>query len=86
MEELGAGAEDALARMRGHAFAAGKPISEVAHEIVAGRLRLEKDAAWAPARPCTTSAPLRPAGMRCQIGGIERATPDLGQEAAPESL
>jgi hypothetical protein len=45
MEELGVGAEDALARMRGHAFAAGKPISEVAHEIVAGGLRLEKDAA-----------------------------------------
>ena len=45
MVALGVEADDALARMRGYAFAAEKPISEVAHEIVVGRLRLEDDAA-----------------------------------------
>lgn len=32
---------DALARLRGHAFAHGQSISAVAHEIVSGRLRLD---------------------------------------------
>jgi hypothetical protein len=33
---------DALARLRGHAFAHGQSISAVAHEIVQGRLRLDE--------------------------------------------
>ena len=33
---------DALARLRGHAFAQGQPISTVAREIVSGRLRLDR--------------------------------------------
>jgi hypothetical protein len=45
MTELGIGPEHALARLRGHAFAEGQSISEVAHEIMAGRLHLEDDAA-----------------------------------------
>jgi GAF domain len=44
MSEWGVGPEHALARLRGHAFAESQLISEVAHEIVAGRLRLEDDA------------------------------------------
>lgn len=43
--ELGVDAEHALARLRGHAFAEGQSISQVAHEVVAKRLRLEPDAA-----------------------------------------
>jgi hypothetical protein len=39
--ELGVDAEHALARSRGHAFTEGQSISEVAHEILAKRLRLE---------------------------------------------
>jgi hypothetical protein len=45
ISELGVDAEHALARLRGHAFAEGQSISEVACQIVAGRLRLEPDAA-----------------------------------------
>jgi hypothetical protein len=37
---LGVSLTDALARLRGHAFAHGQSISTVAHEIVQGRLRL----------------------------------------------
>jgi hypothetical protein len=33
---------DALARLRGHAFAHGEPISAVAREVVQGRLRLDE--------------------------------------------
>ena len=38
---LGMNLADALARLRGHAFAHGQSISAVAHEIVNGRLRLD---------------------------------------------
>jgi hypothetical protein len=39
---LGVSLADALARLRGHAFAHGQPISAVAREIVHGRLRLDE--------------------------------------------
>jgi hypothetical protein len=39
---LGVSLADALARLRGHAFAHGQPISAVAREIVQGRLRLDE--------------------------------------------
>ncbi len=39
---LGVTLADALARLRGHAFAHGLPISAVAREIVSGRLRLDQ--------------------------------------------
>ena len=45
MGHLFVGAEHALARLRGHAFAGDQSISEVAHQIVQQRLRLEPDAA-----------------------------------------
>jgi hypothetical protein len=44
MADLDLDARRALARLRGHAFASDRPISEVAHDILAGRLRLEDDA------------------------------------------
>jgi hypothetical protein len=40
--ELGVSLPDALARLRGHAFAHGQPISAVAHKIVNRRLRLDE--------------------------------------------
>ena len=39
---LGVSLADALARLRGYAFANARPISAVAHEIVRGRLRLDE--------------------------------------------
>jgi hypothetical protein len=39
---LGVSLADALARLRGHAFAHGRPISAVARDIVRGRLRLDE--------------------------------------------
>jgi hypothetical protein len=39
---LGVSLADALARLRGHAFAHGEPISAVAREVVQGRLRLDE--------------------------------------------
>jgi hypothetical protein len=39
---LGVSLADALARLRGHAFAHDRPISAVARDIVRGRLRLDK--------------------------------------------
>lgn len=45
MADLEVDAEHALARLRGHAFATEQTISEIAHEIVSRRLRLEPDAA-----------------------------------------
>ncbi len=39
---LGVSLADALARLRGHAFAHGQPISAVAREIVRGRLRFDE--------------------------------------------
>lgn len=38
--QLGVSMEEALARLRGHAFAHDQPVVEVAHEVVARRLRL----------------------------------------------
>jgi len=43
--ELHVDPEQAMARLRGYAFAAGESIGEVAHEIVTRRLHLENDAA-----------------------------------------
>jgi len=44
MGDLDIDADEALDRLRGHAFATGQPISAVAGDIVSGRLRLERDA------------------------------------------
>lgn len=41
-EQLGAPTRDALARLRAHAFAEGRPMSEVAADVVARRLRFER--------------------------------------------
>lgn len=43
MAQLDVDATYALARLRGHAFAEGRSISAVAHEVVDGRVRLEPD-------------------------------------------
>lgn len=45
MVDLHVDADDALARLRGQAFVSERLIGDVAHDIVAGRLRLERDAA-----------------------------------------
>jgi GAF domain/ANTAR domain len=44
MIQLGVAVEVALARLRAYAFANGRPIGEVARDVVARRLRLESDA------------------------------------------
>lgn len=44
MSALDLGADQALDRLRGHAFATEQPINVVARDIVSGRLRLERDA------------------------------------------
>jgi AmiR/NasT family two-component response regulator len=41
MVDLGVGLDEALVRLRGHAFVEGRPVAAVARDIVAGRLRLE---------------------------------------------
>lgn len=41
--QLQVGVETALARMRGHAYAAGRSLGDVAGDVVARRLRLEPD-------------------------------------------
>jgi hypothetical protein len=43
MAQLGVSIEEALVRLRAHAFAHGRPLGEVAEQIVARRLRLERD-------------------------------------------
>lgn len=43
MVDLGVSIDEAMARLRGHAFAEGRYISEVAKDIVAGKLRLNRD-------------------------------------------
>lgn len=43
MVDLGVGIDEAMARLRAHAFAHDRPISAVAHDIVNGRLVLERD-------------------------------------------
>ena len=42
-EQLHTGLEDALARIRGHAFAAGRPVAQVARDVVERRLRFSPD-------------------------------------------
>jgi hypothetical protein len=44
MVDLGVTIDEAMARLRGHAYAEGRPISDVAKDIVAGKLRLKRDA------------------------------------------
>jgi hypothetical protein len=44
MVDLGVGIDEAMARLRGHAYAQGRYISDVAKDIVAGKLRLNRDA------------------------------------------
>ncbi|MFB9467279.1 GAF and ANTAR domain-containing protein [Streptomyces cinereospinus] len=43
MAQLGVGADEALARLRGHAFARGLTVLDVAHDVVAHRERFERD-------------------------------------------
>lgn len=43
MEQLGVNIEVATIRLRGHAFAAGRPIGDVARDVVRRKLRLEAD-------------------------------------------
>jgi hypothetical protein len=43
MEQLGVSIEVATVRLRTHAYAAGRPIGDIARDIVARRLRLEAD-------------------------------------------
>jgi hypothetical protein len=43
MVDLGVSIDEAMARLRAHAFAAERPISEVAQDIVAGKLTLDRD-------------------------------------------
>ncbi|MCD7440405.1 GAF and ANTAR domain-containing protein [Streptomyces lincolnensis] len=43
MVQLGVGADEALARLRGHAFAHGRTALEVAHEVVSHRKRFGRD-------------------------------------------
>ena len=44
MVDLGVGIDEAMARLRGHAYAESRYISDVARDIVAGKLRLNRDA------------------------------------------
>ena len=44
MVDLGVSIDVAMARIRGHAYAQGRPLSDVAKDIVAGKLRLDRDA------------------------------------------
>lgn len=43
MVDLGVGIEEAMARLRAHAYAEGRPIRDVAKDIVAGNLVLDRD-------------------------------------------
>jgi hypothetical protein len=43
MVQLGLGAQDALVRLRAHAYAAGRTLDEVARDVVARRRRLDGD-------------------------------------------
>ena len=42
MVDLGVSLAEALVRLRAHAFVEGRPVGDVARDIVAGRLRLER--------------------------------------------
>ena len=43
MVDLGVGVDEAMARLRAHAYAEGRPIAAVARDIVAGKLTLDRD-------------------------------------------
>jgi hypothetical protein len=43
MVDLGVSLADAMARLQAHAYAHDLPLHEIASDIVAGRLRLERD-------------------------------------------
>ncbi|MEP7333358.1 MAG: GAF and ANTAR domain-containing protein, partial [Terracoccus sp.] len=43
MVDLGVTLTEAMARLRGHAYAEGIPLSEIARDITAGTLKLERD-------------------------------------------
>lgn len=43
MVDLGVTLAEAMARLRGHAYAEGLPLSEIARDITAGTLKLERD-------------------------------------------
>ena len=43
MIDLGVSIDEAIARLRAHAYAEGRSISDVANDVVAGRLRLDRD-------------------------------------------
>ena len=43
MVDLGVGIEEAMARLRAHAWAEGRSIEDVAQDVVAGKLTLERD-------------------------------------------
>jgi hypothetical protein len=43
MVDLGVGIDEAIARLRAYAFAEGRALSDVANDIVNGRLSLERD-------------------------------------------
>lgn len=43
MVQLGAGSEEALARLRAHAFAHGRTVLDVAHDVVSHRERFDRD-------------------------------------------
>lgn len=43
MAQLGVGSDEALARLRGHAFARGRTVLDVAHDVVAHGERFERD-------------------------------------------
>lgn len=43
MVDLGVSLAEAMARLRGHAYAQGRPLGEVAKDVLAGTLELERD-------------------------------------------
>ena len=43
MVDLGVGIEEAMARLRAHSYAEGRSIGDVAKDIVAGKLTLDRD-------------------------------------------
>jgi len=43
MVDLGVGIDEAMARLRAHSYADERPIGDVAKDIVAGKLMLERD-------------------------------------------
>lgn len=43
MVDLGVSLTEAMARLRGHAYAEGLPLSDIARDVVAGTLKLERD-------------------------------------------